>query len=170
MIEGPPYGLSVVIVFIQRANIFKLDIIFKKLLIDPGLPPVHRCASDLAVFLAPLRNLPNQIQREGLAVWELDRALAGLVLRQPGCEYRHSLRAGVQANMPLGGRELDQVAALPVGGHTPGDLLLGLRDAGLDGGVDLPQIVLRLLRLGGNVLLNRRRRLSAVVALLRVLE
>ena len=62
------------------------------------------------------------------------------------------------------------VAPLPVGGHTPGDLLLGLRDAGLDGGVDLPQIVLRLLRLGGNILLNRRRRLPAVVALLRVLE
>ena len=43
--------------------------------------------------------------------------------------------SGVQANVPLGGRKLDQVPALPVGGHTPGDFFLGLRDAGLDGGV-----------------------------------
>ena len=72
--------------------------------------------------------------------------------------------------MPLGGRELNQVAALPVGGHTPGDFLPGLRDAGLDGGVDLPQIVLHLLRLGGDVLFNRRRRFPAVMALLRIFE
>ena len=28
--------------------------------------------------------------------------------------------------------KLDQVPALPVGGHTPGDFFLGLRDAGAD--------------------------------------
>ena len=122
------------------------------------------------VILAPPRNLPNQLQRERLAVGELDGTLAGLVLRQPPSERLHSLRAGVQADVPLGGCELDQVAALPVGGHTPGDFLLGLRDAGLDGGVDLPQIVLRLLRLGGDILLNRRRRFPAVVTLVHIFE
>ena len=93
-------------------------------------------------FEAPACNFPNQLQRERLAVGELYCSLAGLVLRQPPGERLHSLRAGVQADVPLGGCELDQVAALPVGGHTPGDFLPGLRDAGLDGGVDLPQILL----------------------------
>ena len=148
---------------------------FAKNRIDNFLLLLRKIAIHIAphfsiILLAPFCNLPNQFQREGLTVRELNRALAGLVLLQPPGERLHSLRAGVQADVPLGGCELDQVAALPVGGHTPGDFLPGLRDAGLDGGVDLPQIVLRLLRLGGDILLNRCRGLPAVVALLCVLE
>ena len=45
----------------------------------------------------PLRNLPNQLQRERLAVKELDRALAGLVLRS-----RYHSKTGIwSAIVPL---------------------------------------------------------------------
>ena len=118
------------------------------------------------ILLAPLRNLPNQLQRERLAVGELDRALAGLVLCQPGGKRLHRLRAGVQADVPLGRRKLDQVPALPVGGHTPGDFFFGLRDAAFDGVIYLMQIGLNILRLAADVFLNRLRRFPAVMVLI----
>lgn len=73
------------------------------------------------VLFAPHRNLSNQFQWEWFTVGELNGAFAGFVVRQSVGERFHSLRAGVQSDVPLEGRELDQVMPLPVGGHTPGD-------------------------------------------------
>lgn len=120
----------------------------------------------LVICPAPRRDLSNQLQRERLAVGKLNGAFAGFVVRQLIGKHLHSLRARVKADVPFEGRELDQVTALPIGGHTPGDLFLGLRDAAFNGVIDLAQIRLHLFRLAEDVFLDRLRRFPTVMILL----
>lgn len=128
-----------------------------------------RKSTDKALFLvicpAPRRDFSNQLQQERLAVGKLNSAFASFVVRQLIGKHLHSLWAGVKADVPFEGRELDQVTALPIGGHTPGDLFLGLRDAAFNGVIDLAQIRLHLFRLAEDVFFDCLRRFPAVMVL-----
>ena len=112
---------------------------------------------------APPGNVGNQFQRQA------DRALAAGKCRQSVSKGRHRLGTGIQPDMLLGCRELDQVATLPEGGHAPRNYLLCFGDRRMDGFLKLPQNRLHFFRLPQDIFLDGLRGFSAVMALIPVI-
>ena len=119
------------------------------------------------IIVAVLNLVLKRAEREEQAMLT---TLAGLIVCEAVGEGLHRLGAGVETNV-LGERgKLDQIAAVPEGGHAPGDLLLGLRNGGMNGFAERAQERPDVLRLIQYVFRNGLRGLSAIMALIGVAE
>ena len=76
---------------------------------------------------APIRNLPDQLQWKRLLIRQPYRPLAGFIAGQLVLKPRNCLRAGIQADVPLGGGKLNYVFPAPKRGHAPGNPFLRIR-------------------------------------------
>ena len=124
----------------------------------------------LSMLRAPFGDLRHQFQRQRLIIWQPDGPLADVVVPQPIRKRFHSLVAGVQADVLLECREVDQVVPFPICRHTPGDFLHRVRNGCADGVVQLAQAGLNLYRLAVDVFLNGFGRLAAIMILVGVLK
>ena len=112
----------------------------------------------LRVFLiAPSGDIPDQLQRQVSVVRQADRALACVKIGEPVRKGLDSLVAGIEADVLLRRREMDDIPPLPVGGHGPADLLLRLRNGRADRLPDRLQPRPDSLVLQADILIDRLR-------------
>ena len=121
-------------------------------------PPVRSVFSERAfllfgiLFFAPQGNPCDQIGRQCLFVREANGSLAHIKVFQFIGKRCHGLIPGVQADMLFGCGKMDQVSALPIGRHRPGDAFLRTGQRRGEDRADLTQLWLDALILKGNVL------------------
>ena len=124
----------------------------------------------LSMLRAPSGDLRHQLQRQRFVVWQPDGPFADVIVPQPIRKRFHSLVAGVQADVLLECREVNQIVSFPVRRHTPGDFIHRVWNGYADGVVQLAQIGLDLRRLAVNVFLDRLGRLAAIMVLVGMLK
>ena len=121
---------------------------------------------------APVRDLCDQLQREIIGIWYLDRPLAVIAacLFQLLCKEGYCFRSGIQTDMLLRSGKVYDVMSLPPSRHRPGNLLCRIRQSGTDHIPYALQLAADSLVLCKDVFVYCLRWFPAIMALILILE